>query len=108
MPQLEENRVRLCGVLTDIRERWTPDGSPSAIASLIIPRPDLGAARATSEPNQPIPLRATGNVARVIAKSEGSTVTIEGKLRRRYYSREGESRWGQVEIWVDHCQPTSE
>ncbi len=108
MPQLEENKVRLCGVLTDIRERWTPDGSPSAIASLVIPRPNLGAARATSEPNQPIPVRATGNAARKIAQCEGSRVTIEGILRRRYYSREGESRWGQVEVWANDCQPDNE
>jgi len=105
MPQPEENQVRLCGVLADIRQRWTPDGSPAAIASLVISRPDLGAARATSEPSQPIPLRATGNEARKLAQYEGHTVAIEGKLRRRYYSREGESRWGQVEVWVDCCQP---
>ncbi len=107
MPQPEENQVRLCGMLMDVRERWTPDGSPAAIASLVISRPDLGAARATSESSQPIPLRATGNEARVLAQHEGHTVAIEGKLRRRYYSREGESRWGQVEVWVDRCQPIS-
>jgi len=103
--QVKENQVRLCGMLTDVRERWTPDGSPAAIASLVISRPNLGAARATSEPSQPIPLRATGNEARQIAQHKGHTVAIEGKLRRRYYSREGESRWGQVEVWVDRCQP---
>jgi len=108
MPQPEENRVCLQGVLADIHERWTPDGSPAAIASLVISRPNLGAARATSEPSQPIPLRATGNEARKIAQHDGHTVAIEGRLRRRYYSREGESRWGQVEVWVDRCQSISQ
>jgi len=104
MPQSEENQVRLRGVLADIRQRWTPDGSPAAIASLIVSRPNLGAARATSEPSQPVPLRATGKEARVLAQHEGRIVAIEGRLRRRYYSRDGESRWGQVEVWVDCCQ----
>ncbi|MDQ6959050.1 MAG: single-stranded DNA-binding protein [Mariprofundaceae bacterium] len=108
MPQPEENQVCLKGVLADIHERWTPDGSPAAIASLVISRPNLGAARATSEPSQPIPLRATGNEARQLAQHDGHTVAIEGRLRRRYYNREGESRWGQVEVWVDRCQPISQ
>jgi len=103
--QPKENQVHLCGVLTDIRQRWTPDGSPAAIALLVIPRPASGAARATGKSSQPVPLRATGNEARLLAKHEGHTVMIEGKLRRRYYSREGEPRWGQVEVWVDCCQP---
>jgi len=105
MPQPEENQVRLHGMLADVRQRWTPDGSPAAIASLMVSRPNLGAARATSESSQPIPLRAKGNEARLLAQHEGHTVTIEGRLRRRYYSRDGESRWGQVEVWVDNCQP---
>jgi len=104
MPRPEENQVRLQGVLTEVRERWTPDGSLAAIASLVIFRPKLGAARVTSETSQPIPLRATGDEARKITQHEGRTVDIEGRLRRRYYSREGESRWGQVEVWVDHCK----
>jgi len=108
MPQPEENQVRLYGMLTDVRERWTPDGSPAAIASLVISRPCLGAARATSEPSQPIPLRAAGNGARELVRHQDHTVAIEGKLRRRYYSREGESRWGQVEVWVDRCQPINQ
>ncbi len=103
MPQPEENRVRLCGVLADIRQRWTPDGSLAVIASLILPRPSLGADRATSEPSQPIPLRATGVEAGKLAGHEGRTMAIEGKLRRRYYHRQGESHWGQVEVWVDQC-----
>jgi len=105
MPQAKENQVCLRGVLADIRQRWTSDGSPAAIASLMISRPDLGAARATSESSQPIPLRATGNEAHALAQHEGRMVTIEGRLRRRYYSRHGESHWGQVEVWVDCCQP---
>jgi len=108
MPRPEENQVRLCGELTDIRQRWTPDGSPAAAALLVISRPASGAARATGESNQPVPLRATGDAARLLAKYEGRTVVIEGKLRRRYYSREGEPRWGQVEVWVDYCRPMPE
>ncbi len=107
MPRPEEtavNAVRLSGVLTDVRERWTPDGSRAAIASLVIPRPALGAARASHESEQPIPLRATGEAARAIAANEGRRVAIAGRLRRRYYSRHGESRWGQVEVWVDECR----
>ncbi|MDQ6959412.1 MAG: hypothetical protein Q9M27_00155 [Mariprofundaceae bacterium] len=103
----QENKVRLRGVLADIRQRWTPDGSPAAIASLVISRSDLGAARATGESSQPIPLRATGNEARELAQYEGHMVDIEGRLRRRYYSRHGEAHWGQVEVWVDCCQPIS-
>jgi single-stranded DNA-binding protein len=99
------NEVRLTGVLREVRERWTPDGSRAAIASLVIPRPALGAARASHESEQPIPLRAAGTAAREIARYEGREVRITGRLRRRYYSRHGESRWGQVEVWVDDCRP---
>lgn len=98
------NEVRLTGVLTEVRERWTPDGSRAAIASLIMPRPALGAARASGESEQPIPLRATGEPARKLATQEGRRVVIAGRLRRRYYSRHGEARWGQVEVWVDECR----
>ncbi len=101
----QENRVRLRGVLADIRQRWTPDGSAAAIASLLVFRPELGAVRATSESSQPIPLRATGKQAQELARHEGHQVDIEGRLRRRYYSRHGESHWGQVEVWVDCCHP---
>ncbi len=100
------NQVCLQGVLADICQRWTPDGSPAAIASLVIARPGLGTARLTSESSQPIPLRATGNEANELARHEGHMVDIEGRLRRRYYSRHGESHWGQVEVWVDCCQPS--
>ncbi len=95
-------------MLRDVRERWTPDGSQAAIASLMIPRPALGAARASHESEQPIPLRATGVAAREIARHEGRKVSIRGRLRRRYYSRRGESRWGQVEVWVDDCRVQNE
>ncbi len=54
---------------------------------------------------QPMPLRAQGVMAEKLLKHQGETISVEGSLRRRYYSREGEQRWGQVEIWVDACQP---
>lgn len=99
------NLVRLTGTLDAIRQRWTPDGSRAVIASLRIHRPHLGPARAVLVEEQPIPLRATGKMAEILAKLEGRQVAIEGVLRRRYYSRDGEQRWGQVEIWVDACHP---
>jgi len=99
------NQVRLTGRLDAIRQRWTPDGSTAVIASLIIHRPHLGPARAVLVDEQPIPLRATGSMAKQLAALEGQEVAIEGSLRRRYYSRDGEQRWGQVEIWVDACRP---
>ncbi len=100
-----ENRVRLQGRLSDIRQRWTPDGSAAVIASLWVTRPDLGPQRAQVVDEQPMPLRATGNIAEWLATQEEQMLHIEGCLRRRYYSRDGEQRWGQVEIWVDDCHP---
>ncbi len=54
---------------------------------------------------QPMPLRAIGKMAELLVQWENHTIFIEGTLRRRYYSRDGEQRWGQVEIWVDACHP---
>jgi len=105
MPKPEQNRVRLYGRLEDIRQRWTPDGKLAVIAALTIPRPKLGASRARIQEEQPIPLRATGEQAEALQKHQHQLVSIEGCLRRRYYNREGEPHWGQVEVWVDLCRP---
>lgn len=105
MPKPEHNRVHLHGRLHDIRQRWTPDGKLAVIAALAIPRPKLGAVRAQIQQEQPIPLRASGPEAEAILKYQEQLVNIEGCLRRRYYSREGEPSWGQVEVWVDLCRP---
>jgi len=101
----EANRVQMTGRIDEISQRWTPDGRPAVIALLIIPRPQLGPARASLEAEQPIPLRATGNKAETVLKFQHQTVHIEGVLRRRFYSRNRETSWGQVEIWVDECYP---
>jgi len=103
--QPELNQVSLSGVLTEIRQRWTPDGSFAVIAALSIARPALGAARASSQETQPIPLRATGKAAEALKRLEGKSVAVRGRLRRRYYSRDNTPQWGQVEIWVDECRP---
>ncbi|PIS18407.1 MAG: hypothetical protein COW19_02855 [Zetaproteobacteria bacterium CG12_big_fil_rev_8_21_14_0_65_55_1124] len=103
MPEL--NQVSLNGVLTEIRQRWTPDGTFAVIAVLSIARPALGAARANSQEMQPMPLRATGKAAEALNRLEGKSVAVRGKLRRRYYSRDNTPQWGQVEIWVDECHP---
>jgi len=95
----------MAGRLDDIRQRWTPDGSLAVIASLTIHRPHLGPHRAQMFDEQPMPLRAQGVVAERLLKHQGEIISIEGSLRRRYYSRDGEQRWGQVEIWVDACHP---
>jgi hypothetical protein len=95
----------MTGRLEDIRQRWTPDGSMAVIASLTIHRPHLGPARAQMLDEQPMPLRALGTIAELLLEHQGEEVSIEGSLRRRYYSRDGEQHWGQVEIWVDACHP---
>jgi single-stranded DNA-binding protein len=97
--------VRLKGIVDDIHQRWTPDGSLAVVASLMIHRPHLGPMRANVVDEQPMPLRAVGTMAEKLAAYQGKVVTVEGTLRRRYYSRDGEQRWGQVEIWVDVCHP---
>jgi len=75
------------------------------VASLVIHRPHLGAQRANMVNEQPMPLRAVGKMADKLVTYQDQIVSIEGTLRRRYYSRDGEQRWGQVEIWVDVCHP---
>jgi len=97
--------VRLKGRLDDIHQRWTPDGSLAVVAALLIHRPHLGPTRAQVLDEQPMPLRAVGDMAEELVKRQGQMLNIEGTLRRRYYSRDGEQRWGQVEIWVDACHP---
>ncbi len=94
------NAVQLQGVVDDIHERWMPDGSLAVVASLIVNRPHLGQQRATVCDEQPMPLRAENAFATALIQNKGKAVDIKGELRRRYYSREGEQRWGQVEIWV--------
>lgn len=100
-----QNLVRLSGRLSDIRQRWTPDGSLAVVASLQVERPHLGPQRANIVEEQPMPLRALGDVASMLVRLDNQMVAVEGTLRRRYYSRDGEQRWGQVEIWVDACHP---
>ncbi|MDQ6993768.1 MAG: hypothetical protein Q9M31_09845 [Mariprofundus sp.] len=103
-PKPEFNRARFSGRLQQIRDRWTPDGSKALIAELITSRPQLGPIRAGVQDEQPLPLRATGNIVNQMVAMDGQHVTVEGCLRRRFYSRGGEPCWGQVEIWVDRCQ----
>ncbi len=74
----------------------------------MIPRPPLGPVRARHVDEQPIPLRAEAEIAEAIARLEGQYIEVQGVLRRRFYSRDGEQRWGQVELWVSHvtlCAP---
>jgi len=77
-----------------------PDGSLAVVASLIVERPHMGQKRATMIDEQPMPLRAESENAESLIKFKGKAVNIQGELRRRYYSRDGQQRWGQVEIWV--------
>jgi len=107
-PLPDFNRTRVSGRLQQIRDRWTPDGSQALIAELVSKRPQLGPVRAGVQDEQPLPLRATGDIVSQILALEGQLVTVEGTLRRRFYNREGQPCWGQVEIWVDYCQPTEQ
>ncbi len=79
-----------------------PDGSLAVVASLNVERPHLGQQRATMIDEQPMPLRAEGGLAEALIKYKSKAVFIRGELRRRYYSRDGQQRWGQVEVWVRH------
>ncbi|MDQ6990927.1 MAG: hypothetical protein Q9M11_04260 [Mariprofundaceae bacterium] len=96
------------GRLSDIHQRWTPDGTLAVVASLWIERPHLGPQRAQIMDEQPMPLRAVGNMADMLVRLDNHEIFIEGTLRRRYYSRDGEQRWGQVEIWVDAVTPQTD
>lgn len=102
MEQQQLNAVQLRGVVDDIHDRWMPDGSLAVVASLIVHRPHLGQQRGTMCDEQPMPLRAEGKFAEALIRFKGKAVYIQGELRRRYYSRDGEQRWGQVEVWLNH------
>jgi len=99
----EFNRARVSGRLRNLRKRWTPDGSLALIAELVTTRPQLGPVRAGVQDEQPMPLRASGEICNTISSLEEEHVIVEGCLRRRFYSRDGEPCWGQLEIWVDSC-----
>lgn len=101
----KHNHVHLIGRLSELRRRWMPDGSLAAAGALLLPRPPLGAQRAVQPDEQPLPLRATGKLAEQLLAHAGAQVEIKGVLRRRYFRREGEPYWGQVEIWVEQCRP---
>ncbi len=103
-PAPDFNRACISGRLSSVRQRWTPDGSLALIAEVVTTRPKLGPVRAGVQDEQPVPLRAQGDIARALMGMEEQHVMVEGCLRRRYYSRDGEPCWGQVEIWVDQCQ----
>jgi len=103
-PKPEFNRARVTGRLMNLRQRWTPDGSLALVADLVTTRPQLGPVRAGVQDEQPMPLRAEGDIAKALMAMEQQHVMVEGCLRRRYYSRDGEPCWGQVEIWVDQCR----
>jgi len=100
----EFNRARLSGRLQSLRQRWTPDGSLALIAELVTTRPRLGPIAAKVQDEQPMPLRAEGKIAEALLALEDQHIMLEGCLRRRYYSRDGNPCWGQVEIWVDACR----
>ena len=100
----EFNRARVSGRLRNLRKRWTPDGALALIAEVVTSRPQLGPVRAGVQDQQPMPLRATGEICNKISALEGKYVVVEGCLRRRFYSRDGEPCWGQVEIWVESCR----
>ncbi len=104
LPTHELNRARVSGRLGRIRKRWMPDGSLALIAELVTQRPKLGPARAGVQDEQPMPLRANGEIVNTMIKLDGSHVVVDGTLRRRFYSRDGEPCWGQVEIWVESCR----
>lgn len=99
----KHNRVHLVGRLTEMRQRWMPDGSLAVAATLLLPRPQIGPERAVNLNEQPLPLRAIGAPAKQMLASSDAKVEIEGELRRRYFRREGDPYWGQVEIWVEQC-----
>jgi len=98
------NRARVTGRLEDMQQRWMPDGSLALIASLITIRPLMGPVRANVQDTQPMPLRAQGDIAQTLLDLDGQQVMIDGCLRRRFYSKDNNPCWGQVEIWVDACR----
>ncbi len=100
----EFNHARVSGRLGNIRKRWMPDGSLALVAELITHRPELGPVRAGVQNEQPMPLRASGDIVNTMMALDGLHVIIGGCLRRRFYSRDNEPCWGQVEIWVNVCR----
>jgi len=101
------NRARVSGRLENVQQRWMPDGSLALSAELITTRPKLGNVRADVQAEQPMPLRAHGNIAHTLMALDGQKVMIDGCLRRRFYSKDNNPCWGQVEIWVESCQPVN-
>lgn len=104
MEKQQLNAVQLHGVVDDIHDRWMPDGSLAVVAALIVHRPHLGQQRGTMLDEQPMPLRALGEFAEALIRYKGQAVQVQGELRRRYYSRDGQQRWGQVEVWVNQIE----
>lgn len=104
-PPPEANQVRVSGLLQQLRQRWTPDGSLAVIAEIHLSRPQLGPVRAGAQEMQPLPIRASGKAAEALVRLQERHIEATGCLRRRYYSRDGEPCWGQVEIWVESCHP---
>ncbi len=98
------NRACVAGRLGHLRKRWMPDGSLALIAELLTHRPELGPVRAGVQDEQPMPLRASGDIVNTMMALDGRHVEVEGCLRRRFYSRDNQPCWGQVEIWVDACR----
>jgi len=98
------NRARVSGRLENMCQRWMPDGSLALTAELLTTRPKLGPARGDVKDEQPMPLRANGDIAQTLLTLEGQNVMIDGCLRRRFYSKDNNPCWGQVEIWVDACR----
>jgi len=105
MVRAETNRFQGRGLLTSIRRRWTPDGELAVVAELVLERPPVWQERAEPERRQPIPLRAVGRIAERLCAHADEEVCIGGVLRRRYYRKDGEARWGQVEVWVRELAP---
>jgi len=97
------NFVRVSGLLQQLHQRWTPDGSLAVVAEILTHRPELGPVRAEAQTMQPMPIRASGKAAETLSRLQDQQIEVTGCLRRRYYSRDGEPCWGQVEIWVDSC-----
>jgi len=98
------NRARVSGRLENMQQRWMPDGSLALIATLMTTRPLMGPVRSNVQDTQPMPLRAQGDIAQNLLDLDGQQVMIDGCLRRRFYSKDNNPCWGQVEIWVDACR----
>jgi len=91
--------------LDEVEQRWTADGGMAVNALLIVPRTAVASERRVGEHEQPLPLRAHGEQARLLQENSGKKVEITGHVRRRLYQRHQQTHWGQVEIWVTDCLP---